>query len=456
MFRVRVDIADAEPAIWRRLDVAGDVPLPRVHVLLQAAFGWFDQHLHSFTPLGDGAGLEGRGRPLANPGTQDFSAENLPPEHEIRLDQVVAKVGDRLLYEYDFGDSWEHVIVVEAVSPRSESDPPARLFDGRRAGPPEDCGGIPMYNDLVAALEGRPTTFHDNQSLAEHLDWLPEDFDPAEAPIDGIDLEELLDVIDRAESVADHLVDNPRFAPIVRELIGRVEESGMLPAFAVLITDAGLDLTAEPVGAARAAVVEGLTREEAAQITRPWTLLLELLGPDGVTLTGAGYLPPAIVEGLFTGLDMGQRWIGKGNREDQTPAVAALREAATALGLVRKTKGKLVPTKAALAASDDAVRLWHVVADGLTRVRRDFPRDATAMALLCLAGEQPLSLSLEAMGVGLLGSLGWSSGNMPIEAQDVRWMSETVWTVMAYGGLDGEDGSTPAGRRLARAALLVP
>ncbi|MGH3275036.1 MAG: plasmid pRiA4b ORF-3 family protein, partial [Streptosporangiaceae bacterium] len=63
------------------------------------------------------------------------------PEERVRLDEVLSAVGDVLFYEYDFGDSWEHVIKLEAVLPRAASAPQAACTDGRRPGPPEDCGG---------------------------------------------------------------------------------------------------------------------------------------------------------------------------------------------------------------------------------------------------------------------------------------------------------------------------
>lgn len=453
VFRVRVDLDGADPAIWRRLDLAGDLPLPRVHTLLQAAFGWLDCHLHMFRPARPGQ--EPQRRPFANVGTADFCADDLPEEDEVRLDQVVARPGDRLLYEYDFGDSWEHLLVVEEVGPRAADEPRARLLDGERSGPPEDCGGIWSYNEVVAALAGRPPASADQDWLREQLAWLPEGFDPEDTSFMRVDLGELLDTIDRAERLVDLLVDNPRLVPIAHDLIARVDRADQLPALAVLVGDTGLDLTAEPVAAARAQVIDGLTADEAAQLMRPWTLLLQFVGTDGLALTQAGRLPPKVVQALFDGLDLGRSWIGKGNREDQTLPVALLREAATAMGLVRKAKGRLVPSKAAASSASDPVALWQVVADGLSRVRDPFAREATALSLLCLAGDQPMSLSLETMGVGLLGSLGWRTDDEVVSAHHVRWASDPVWTVMTYGGL-GEDGvSTPAGRRLARAALCV-
>lgn len=82
-----------------------------------------------------------------NPGDVD----GVEDEHDVRLRDVLAAVGDVLAYEYDFGDSWQHRVVVEEILPDGEGT--VRCLGGRRAGPPEDCGGIWMYNEIVAALE---------------------------------------------------------------------------------------------------------------------------------------------------------------------------------------------------------------------------------------------------------------------------------------------------------------
>src|SRR5690554_2305497 len=97
---------------------------------------------------------------------------------------------------------------------------------------------------------------------------------------------------------------------------------------------------------------------------RPLTVLLGAVG-DGVKLTAAGYLPPAVVEEIFEQLDLGREWIGKGNREDLTYPVLNLREAGQRLKLVRRYKGRLVPTARGRTLAADPVRLWWHVAESL-------------------------------------------------------------------------------------------
>jgi Plasmid pRiA4b ORF-3-like protein len=151
-YRVRVDLNGTKPPLWRRLELASDLFLDQVHEIMQAAFGWTDSHLHQF---GSGAGR-------CDPGTEHYLCpfqveEGDPgvPEEDVRLDEVLTEPGDKLSYEYDFGDGWQHTITLEAILPRPSSGPRAVCITGRRDGPPEDCGGVGAYELICADLDKR-------------------------------------------------------------------------------------------------------------------------------------------------------------------------------------------------------------------------------------------------------------------------------------------------------------
>lgn len=168
-YRVRVDLDGATPPIWRRLELRGDLRLDQLHDVLQHAFGWTNSHLHAFRPSKD---------PQADAFATEVELEEGEegvPEADVRLDQLIAEVGDQLFYEYDFGDGWEHTLVVEQVVPLGAEDPVARVTDGRRACPPEDGGGIHGYQELLAGLADPGSA---DDWLRERLDWLPAGFDP--------------------------------------------------------------------------------------------------------------------------------------------------------------------------------------------------------------------------------------------------------------------------------------
>ena len=148
--RVSAVLAYTDPPIWRKLELASDLRLDELHGVLQAAFEWDG---------GAPAPVQRRqshlGRRECRPsafGPSPFRASPAPePESKTRPSQVLAAVGDRLDYLYDFGDSWEHVVMVEEIFEPEAGAPRARVVDGDRAAPFDDCGGVPGYEELLTA-----------------------------------------------------------------------------------------------------------------------------------------------------------------------------------------------------------------------------------------------------------------------------------------------------------------
>jgi hypothetical protein len=322
-FRIRVDLQRTKPPVWRRIEVPGDLLLPRLHDVIQTAMGWTDSHLHRFRT--------GNGRNAAEFLTQfdiDEGDEGML-EDNVRLDQILSAAGDRLWYDYDFGDDWEHVLRVEKVLDSPPSTPVC--VGGKLACPPEDCGGVWGYSELADWVRGgyddtlRPEVF---ESTDEARAWLPDGWHP-----DLFDIDETNELI----------------AAIVAEPIPVVEELASLLDLARNRGARGLrNALAHPV-------VSGATdvsADVAADLTDPFGVLLDVIG-DGMTLTGAGYLKPAAVEQIAHRTGITEWWIGKANREDLTWPVAELRATARALGLVSVRKGRIAPTHAIAQRRDD-------------------------------------------------------------------------------------------------------
>ncbi|MDZ4233328.1 MAG: plasmid pRiA4b ORF-3 family protein, partial [Dietzia sp.] len=153
VYRVRVDIDDADPPIWRRTDLRSDITLDLLHQVLQVAFDWTDSHLHRFS-LG-GSAFDRNSQTFLCPydvDNRDFDDEDGVPAADTRLDETLSQVGDVLHYLYDYGDNWELTVRLEQVLPAQSGCPPAVVVDGERAAPPEDCGHLVDASSLAEVL----------------------------------------------------------------------------------------------------------------------------------------------------------------------------------------------------------------------------------------------------------------------------------------------------------------
>jgi hypothetical protein len=165
---LRVSVAGIEPEIWRRVRVPDNYTLHRLHRVFQLLFGWQDCHLYEFR-IGERRFEE----PLS-----DAEGE---PSTRVRLRDLDLAAGDRFTYTYDFGDNWEHDVVVEELPPLDGIGDdlwlPA-LLGGERAGPREDSGGRDGYGEMVRALRNKRN--RDHQGYREWVGPLydPDRFDP--------------------------------------------------------------------------------------------------------------------------------------------------------------------------------------------------------------------------------------------------------------------------------------
>jgi len=173
IYQLKVTLLGTNPPIWRRRLVPADMTLAQLHNVLQAAMGWEDGHMHEFS-----SGQRRFGRPDPEDRLMGLpSAEN---ERAVRLSGILVRVGSKATYTYDFGDSWEHSIVLEKRLPVDPNVVYPVCTDGQLACPPEDCGGIPGFYDLVEALSDRNHERHE-----EMLEWIGE-FDPQAFSVDQV------------------------------------------------------------------------------------------------------------------------------------------------------------------------------------------------------------------------------------------------------------------------------
>jgi hypothetical protein len=173
--RLKVTLRRVKPPVWRRLDVKSTIKLSELSDVLEAAMGWYGGHLHAF---------EASGVRYEHPDELDMDVDrNFGPEtvdeHKVRLRDVLPSVTSKLRWEYDFGDGWEHDVVVEAIEPARTGVRYPICLEGKRACPPEDCGGPSGYAELLAAVSD-PS----HEQRGELLEWLPPDFDPEAFAVD--------------------------------------------------------------------------------------------------------------------------------------------------------------------------------------------------------------------------------------------------------------------------------
>jgi hypothetical protein len=173
LFQFKITLIDIKPAIWRRIQVQ-DCTLADLHSHIQAAFGWWNYHLHLF---------EIDGLRYGPPPEDDFD-DGLEMEDDTRvmLSTLLPKSGKRTrwMYEYDFGDGWRHEILFEGYPPL---DPKAKYplcLEGERACPPEDCGGHPGFAEYLAAIADPKDEQH-KEMLAWRGPFDPLAFDPKKA-----------------------------------------------------------------------------------------------------------------------------------------------------------------------------------------------------------------------------------------------------------------------------------
>jgi hypothetical protein len=162
---VRIELKDSNPVIWRQVEVPTSITLKILHDIIQAAMGWFDQHLWEFTIAKRRYGL---------PMDEDWGTEPRMDASKVRLRDLLAARKTAIDYIYDFGDCWEHRLTVTNIRAGDPNLSYPRYIAGERNGPPEDCGGIPGFYDT---LDAAANPEHPNH--AEATEWL-NGYDPNE------------------------------------------------------------------------------------------------------------------------------------------------------------------------------------------------------------------------------------------------------------------------------------
>ena len=177
----KITLLGVEPRIWRRIHVPQTYSFYDLHVAIQDAMGWLDCHLHAFHIRDPDTGEEVA---IGFPDDEGFGPPFLPGG-ELAITDFFHAENTTARYEYDFGDGWEHEVVLENTVPSRERARYPQCIEGERACPPEDCGGVHGYVDFLDVI-GNP----DHEEHESMLEWVggkfdPEAFDPKKVHFDN-------------------------------------------------------------------------------------------------------------------------------------------------------------------------------------------------------------------------------------------------------------------------------
>ena len=169
VYQIQIALKGSKPKIWRRVVVDPDISLLDFHKIIQTTMGWTNTHLHVFSD----------GVTEYSPG--ELEVDDAQESKTVKLHEILNEENSTLNYEYDFGDGWEHNIILEKIATADDQVQIPKCIAGRRNCPPEDCGGIWAYADMLKILK-QPR----HKEYKSYMKWLGGEFDPEYFNIDEI------------------------------------------------------------------------------------------------------------------------------------------------------------------------------------------------------------------------------------------------------------------------------
>ena len=176
IYQFKVTLRGIRPPIWRGFQVTDHLTFYQLHRVLQEVMGWYDGHLHAF---------DLNGFQITDAETLAEGWNDGEDERKATVKKHVHRKGQKFRYEYDFGDSWDHEVLLEKVLPVEADAHYPRCLKGKRACPPEDCGGIWGYEDLLKILADKKHPEYDT-----YFEWVGGELDP-----EAFDLEEINEIL---------------------------------------------------------------------------------------------------------------------------------------------------------------------------------------------------------------------------------------------------------------------
>ena len=168
VYQFKITLQEVKPKIWRCIQVPSNYSFWDLHVAIQDVMGWQDYHLHQFEIINPETGKKDS---IGIPDDEDYG--EIIPGEQAKISRYFLSTKDKASYDYDFGDRWRHEIVLEAILPKVIDIKYPQCIAGERACPPEDCGGVWGYKNLLKIMKNP-----NHKEFKETIEWLGRVFDP--------------------------------------------------------------------------------------------------------------------------------------------------------------------------------------------------------------------------------------------------------------------------------------
>ncbi len=162
IYKVKITLVGVQPPVWRRVLLESNMLLSDFHKVIQSSMGWSNSHLHQFI---SGQSIYVDMRQVIDMGDIDYK--------KVRICDLLKSPKNKIVYEYDFGDSWQHIILLEDILEIDKAVKYPICLKGKRNCPPDDCGGVWGYQDMLEVLKNP-----EHEEYEDFIEWIGDEFDP--------------------------------------------------------------------------------------------------------------------------------------------------------------------------------------------------------------------------------------------------------------------------------------
>ncbi len=161
VLQFKITLKNSKPAIWRKFEIADHFTFYDLHLVIQNVMGWMNMHLYQF--------IYEKHSIIGNP---EMLEEEVADDKELKLSELFNAPKIKMIYEYDFGDGWEHQLLLEKIIKNAPAGHQPVCIFGEMNCPPEDCGGMPGFKDLLKVIKDQNHPEHEDM-----IEWIGEGYE---------------------------------------------------------------------------------------------------------------------------------------------------------------------------------------------------------------------------------------------------------------------------------------